>query len=158
MTSSRKPTSGLPTPQLFGRQRMLKIHDLTGSHRPENPVLCLGTRSPRGVRPTIQSGNYTPSKSAGPYVANGSCEPCRVRVVALVQNNSLICLRHGQTVPDLYNMSTLYCKRLILLAMAPRHGFEPRFTAPKAAVLPLDDRGIDTSFFSLALSVRELQR
>ena len=25
--------------------------------------------------------------------------------------------------------------------MAPRHGFEPRFTAPKAAVLPLDDRG-----------------
>jgi hypothetical protein len=26
--------------------------------------------------------------------------------------------------------------------MAPRHGFEPRFTAPKAAVLPLDDRGL----------------
>jgi hypothetical protein len=26
--------------------------------------------------------------------------------------------------------------------LAPRHGFEPRFTAPKAAVLPLDDRGI----------------
>src|SRR5215831_1408006 len=26
--------------------------------------------------------------------------------------------------------------------MAPRHGFEPRFTAPKAAVLPLDDRGM----------------
>jgi hypothetical protein len=26
-------------------------------------------------------------------------------------------------------------------AVAPRHGFEPRFTAPKAAVLPLDDRG-----------------
>ena len=25
--------------------------------------------------------------------------------------------------------------------VAPRHGFEPRFTAPKAAVLPLDDRG-----------------
>ena len=24
----------------------------------------------------------------------------------------------------------------------PRHGFEPRFTAPKAAVLPLDDRGL----------------
>src|SRR3954453_19363268 len=28
--------------------------------------------------------------------------------------------------------------------VAPRHGFEPRFTAPKAAVLPLDDRGIST--------------
>jgi hypothetical protein len=27
-------------------------------------------------------------------------------------------------------------------SMAPRHGFEPRFTAPKAAVLPLDDRGM----------------
>src|ERR1035438_1061544 len=27
--------------------------------------------------------------------------------------------------------------------LAPRHGFEPRFTAPKAAVLPLDDRGMD---------------
>ncbi len=26
--------------------------------------------------------------------------------------------------------------------MAPRHGFEPRFSAPKAAVLPLDDRGL----------------
>src|SRR5512144_3240757 len=26
--------------------------------------------------------------------------------------------------------------------VAPRHGFEPRFTAPKAAVLPLDDRGM----------------
>ena len=29
-----------------------------------------------------------------------------------------------------------------LSELAPRHGFEPRFTAPKAAVLPLDDRGI----------------
>ena len=28
--------------------------------------------------------------------------------------------------------------------VAPRHGFEPRFTAPKAAVLPLDDRGISS--------------
>ena len=26
--------------------------------------------------------------------------------------------------------------------LAPRHGFEPRLTAPKAAVLPLDDRGV----------------
>ena len=32
-------------------------------------------------------------------------------------------------------------KLLILRSLAPRHGFEPRFTAPKAAVLPLDDRG-----------------
>ena len=34
---------------------------------------------------------------------------------------------------------------LILKRVAPRHGFEPRFTAPKAAVLPLDDRGIQAS-------------
>src|SRR5580658_1769316 len=27
-------------------------------------------------------------------------------------------------------------------SVAPRHGFDPRFTAPKAAVLPLDDRGV----------------
>src|SRR5438477_1866704 len=36
--------------------------------------------------------------------------------------------------------------------LAPRHGFEPRFTAPKAAVLPLDDRGArggNTAQFSL---------
>jgi hypothetical protein len=31
--------------------------------------------------------------------------------------------------------------RLARNSLAPRHGFEPRFTAPKAAVLPLDDRG-----------------
>ena len=32
--------------------------------------------------------------------------------------------------------------------LAPRHGFEPRFTAPKAAVLPLDDRGSQGANFS----------
>ena len=32
--------------------------------------------------------------------------------------------------------------------LAPRHGFEPRFTAPKAAVLPLDDRGIEMQNYS----------
>src|SRR5260370_14941150 len=29
-----------------------------------------------------------------------------------------------------------------LRRLAPRHGFEPRFRAAKAAVLPLDDRGM----------------
>jgi hypothetical protein len=33
-------------------------------------------------------------------------------------------------------------KLFIDRGLAPRHGFEPRFTAPKAAVLPLDDRGM----------------
>ena len=32
-------------------------------------------------------------------------------------------------------------KNNLTWGVAPRHGFEPRFTAPKAAVLPLDDRG-----------------
>ena len=36
--------------------------------------------------------------------------------------------------------------------VAPRHGFEPRFTAPKAAVLPLDDRG--ELYYSNRLSAR----
>ena len=41
-----------------------------------------------------------------------------------------------------YRPVLCFRKLLILLRLAPRHGFEPRFTAPKAAVLPLDDRGI----------------
>src|SRR5438309_6320642 len=41
----------------------------------------------------------------------------------------------------LYSGLCLASKLLILRRLAPRHGFEPRFTAPKAAVLPLDDRG-----------------
>ncbi len=45
---------------------------------------------------------------------------------------------------------------LILNLLAPRHGFEPRFTAPKAAVLPLDDRGMrkKKSTFSVAYRSR----
>ena len=35
-----------------------------------------------------------------------------------------------------------HCAGSTYRTLAPRHGFEPRFTAPKAAVLPLDDRGI----------------
>jgi hypothetical protein len=42
----------------------------------------------------------------------------------------------------LYNGLYLDSKLLIPEMLAPRHGFEPRFTAPKAAVLPLDDRGL----------------
>src|ERR1017187_437470 len=43
----------------------------------------------------------------------------------------------------LHSASNHVCNLFILLCLAPRHGFEPRFTAPKAAVLPLDDRGMD---------------
>src|SRR5579871_1879579 len=37
--------------------------------------------------------------------------------------------------------------------LAPRHGFEPRFTAPKAAVLPLDDRGIGAGILQSQFSI-----
>src|SRR5579871_2228633 len=43
---------------------------------------------------------------------------------------------------SLYNGLYGLCNLMILRMLAPRHGFEPRFTAPKAAVLPLDDRGM----------------
>ena len=33
-------------------------------------------------------------------------------------------------------------RNLAIRKLAPRRGFEPQFTAPKAAVLPLDDRGM----------------
>ncbi len=49
---------------------------------------------------------------------------------------------HGMSERHSYTTRTrefvIPCKHKV----APRHGFEPRFTAPKAAVLPLDDRGI----------------
>src|SRR5215471_9839288 len=40
-------------------------------------------------------------------------------------------------------MSRPELRYVFLKGLAPRHGFEPRLTAPKAAVLPLDDRGIE---------------
>ena len=42
-------------------------------------------------------------------------------------------------------LSTKTAPRFETEGVAPRHGFEPRFTAPKAAVLPLDDRGSEGS-------------
>jgi hypothetical protein len=48
---------------------------------------------------------------------------------------------HPFLYKPLYKPLLPVCILLIILALAPRHGFEPRFTAPKAAVLPLDDRG-----------------
>lgn len=62
--------------------------------------------------------------------------------VALVQNDAFYCLRYPLSVRVLLHCSNRGCNLLILKGLAPRHGFEPRFTAPKAAVLPLDDRGI----------------
>src|SRR5437879_5072568 len=40
-----------------------------------------------------------------------------------------------------------------LKGLAARHGFEPRFTAPKAAVLPLDDRGMQVKCGCYSTSV-----
>lgn len=38
--------------------------------------------------------------------------------------------------------------------LAPRRGFEPRLTAPKAAVLPLHQQGIETAERETALNLR----
>ena len=57
----------------------------------------------------------------------------------------------------LYNDFYLASKLLILRRLAPRHGFEPRFTAPKAAVLPLDDRGKWESDSSVAFTDESAQ-
>src|SRR6516165_9681055 len=54
----------------------------------------------------------------------------------------------------LQSASNHVCKLLILMYLAPRHGFEPRFTAPKAAVLPLDDRGMAAGTASSVASRR----
>src|SRR5271169_5366916 len=50
-------------------------------------------------------------------------------------------MRRAQAVEGVSSLKKLSTE------LAPRHGFEPRFTAPKAAVLPLDDRGgaVDTA-------------
>src|ERR1700733_4720929 len=63
---------------------------------------------------------------------------------------------HGPSISVFYRSFVenfiLGCKLLIIRSLAPRHGFEPRFTAPKAAVLPLDDRGseVGADFFSVS--------
>ena len=57
-------------------------------------------------------------------------------------------------------LSTKRDWRFELEGLAPRHGFEPRFTAPKAAVLPLDDRGFQeatTHQFSILFPTRRAQ-
>ena len=47
----------------------------------------------------------------------------------------------GCSVQNRYSIAKKRFVNAETKAVAPRHGFEPRFTAPKAAVLPLDDRG-----------------
>src|SRR2546422_10693480 len=55
-------------------------------------------------------------------------KPKRIRVLGAFQ---VLAIRTNRPAKS--------CK--LKIKVAPRHGFEPRFTAPKAAVLPLDDRG-----------------
>ena len=55
-----------------------------------------------------------------------------------------------------YTASDLRYKEVIAVSLVPRHGFEPRLTAPKAAVLPLDDRGTGATKISLTSSENPL--
>src|SRR5665213_3375677 len=70
----------------------------------------------------------------------------RVRFTALRNLESRLYLEttqvngHDVKSASVHHSYTKICK-LLKTNVAPRHGFEPRFTAPKAAVLPLDDRG-----------------
>src|SRR5689334_15887202 len=69
------------------------------------------------------------------------------------------CLGYGREIRQAGCQRNRAVESSRLKDVAPRHGFEPRFTAPKAAVLPLDDRGMDDrTSLSVALSVRLLQR
>jgi hypothetical protein len=60
-------------------------------------------------------------------------------------------------VQNLYNdlQKSLYSTEA--KSLAPRHGFEPRFTAPKAAVLPLDDRGISAGSHQFSAQNRRIR-
>ena len=68
-----------------------------------------------------------------------------IQRVSLIQNEAFYGLRHPLVYEYSYTASSHRSKLLIIKVVAPRHGFEPRFTAPKAAVLPLDDRGKQVS-------------
>jgi hypothetical protein len=57
-------------------------------------------------------------------------------------DNNHPCVDSNQIFNNLVTSVGLSALFSIRNSVAPRHGFEPRFTAPKAAVLPLDDRGM----------------
>ena len=94
---------------------------------------CSHASGDRGSAGDIQDGRAA-EKDRGPPRATRFLSTAQTLEVALLPPETLIQYE--------YSTSSCVCKLLIINGVAPRHGFEPRFTAPKAAVLPLDDRGI----------------
>ena len=64
-------------------------------------------------------------------------------VVTFVKDQPTVSFHRANCTDHRYSLSKCSFNLLNTRKMAPRHGFEPRLTAPKAAVLPLDDRGRD---------------
>src|ERR1035441_9206992 len=88
-----------------------------------------------GCVPLTDSGGFQ-----APWLRRSGARWCtRWRVLA----GATPAVFHRNLYQGPYNLFSCSCRLLILKCLAPRHGFEPRFTAPKAAVLPLDDRGMD---------------
>src|ERR1017187_4158733 len=102
----------------------LSGHQIAGRHSSDDPDLTIAFH-PEALSPCRKS----------------SFVDATTRTVTLVENEPLVCSHAPNCTDDSYSPSILAANRLFLFKLAPRHGFEPRFTAPKAAVLPLDDRG-----------------
>ena len=118
-------THGFSFPEVCASGR-LPGHRVSARHPPDDPNLAVTPHPEAALRQWY------------PAAMNAA-----TRVVSLVQYQTLVSLHIRNCTDDRYGQSNSASKWLILLYMAPRHGFEPRFTAPKAAVLPLDDRGIE---------------
>lgn len=88
--------------------------------------------SGKGLAPRLFSSRRPSAEACGPSIDG-------VSTVKSKGHNRII---NPVLYHLVYNGPYKVRKRFILRSLAPRHGFEPRFTAPKAAVLPLDDRGI----------------
>jgi hypothetical protein len=71
------------------------------------------------------------------------------RGVPLVQHEALRRLRHALLCQYSYSSGTCWSRLLIIIEMAGRQGFEPRYADPESAVLPLDDLPNGTRILAL---------
>src|SRR5579864_7357406 len=90
------------------------------------------------------SGSILRRSRIGRSITNAKLFPCFVSF--LTMRLSVLTMYHHKTPHEVQccqqREPSWKIRFLGAQTVAPRHGFEPRFTAPKAAVLPLDDRGI----------------
>src|ERR1017187_9263114 len=107
------------------------------------PVDCLGTGFPAGVLPTIQNGHSQSNQNRRLF--SGTLVECTSHSAKWrLKRTSESWANMPYHVP-MIGTAVKFCLEVIdSKCLAPRHGFEPRFTAPKAAVLPLDDPGMVT--------------